>query len=152
MKKSAFEGMVDRAFLDLEAKDGFKRTETSYAEHSVTVRFQNATTELLLNYAIGETPWLEIADLRNTENRSTLGWLLVERGVEKAPTPAQAFRPTTLEDDQLEPALQKMGQQMRKYGPEFLRGDFGMMPKLQARARKYDKECQRYLAARKPKS
>ena len=152
MKKSVFEGMVDKAFWDLEAKHGFKKIETKYADRSVAVRFQNSTTELLPNYEIGETPWLEIADLHNAENKSTLGWLMVELGVEEAPTPAQAFQPTTLEDGQLEPTLQKMGQQLREYGADLLRGDFGILPKLQERARKYDRECKRYLSIRKSKS
>ena len=152
MKKSLFEGMVNRAFLDLEARNGFKKIETKYAEHSVTVRFQNATTELLLNYEIGERPWLEIAELSHPENKSTLGWLLVESGVEKAPTPAQAFQPTNLEDAELEAALQKMSQQAREYGDGLLQGDFGIMPKLQARARKYDQECKRYLSIHQSKS
>jgi hypothetical protein len=152
MKKSVFEGMVDKAFWDLEAKHGFKKSETKYADRSVAVRFQNKTTELLLNYEIGETPWLEIADLHNLENKSTLGWLLVELGVDEAPTPAQAFHPTTLEDGKLEPTLQKMGQQLREHGGALLDGDFGILPKLQARAKKYDQECKRYLSIRKSKS
>jgi hypothetical protein len=152
MKKSLFEGMVDRAFLDLEARNGFKKIETKYAEHSVAVRFQNPTTELLLNYEIGETPWLEISDLKNAENKSTLGWLLVEKGVDKAPTPAQAFQPTNLEDGDLEPALKKMGQQVREYGIDLLKGDFGILPKLKERARKYDQECKRYLSIHQSKT
>jgi hypothetical protein len=151
MKKSLFEGMLERAFLDLEARNGFKKIETKYAEHSVIVRFQNATTELLLNYEIGETPWLEIGDLKNLENRSTLGWLLVELGVEDAPTSAQAFQSVTLEDSELEAVLRKMSQQIREHGAGLLQGDFSLLPKLQARARKYDQECKRYASSRKSK-
>ena len=62
MKKTEFENMVDKAFWGLEAKYGFKKTETSYVERTCTVQFKNATTEVLLNYELGNTPWLEISD------------------------------------------------------------------------------------------
>ena len=97
MKKSTFERMVEKAFWGLEARYGFKKTETKFENRSVIVRFQNTTTEILLNYEIGNTPWLEIADVHNAENKSTLGWLLVETGVEKAPLPEQAFHPNYVE-------------------------------------------------------
>ena len=77
MKKSTFERMVEKAFWGLEARHGFRKTETKFENRSVTVRFQNATTEILLNYEIGNTPWLEIADVHHVGNKSTLGWLLV---------------------------------------------------------------------------
>jgi hypothetical protein len=149
MKKTEFENMVDKAFWGLEAKYGFKKTGTSYVERTCTVQFKNATTEIILNYELGNTPWLEISDIHNAGNKSTLGWLLVELGVDKAPTPEQAFRPTTLTDGTLEPVLQKMGQQMLDYSADLLKGDFTMLPKLQARARKYDLECQHYLSIHK---
>jgi hypothetical protein len=152
MKKSAFERMVEKAFWGLESKYGFKKTETKFESHSVTVRFQNATTEVLLNYEIGITPWLEISDVNNAENKSTLGWLLVEAGVEETPSPEQAFRPNTLNEGELEPILQTMGQQLLDYGADLLKGDFAIMPKLQDRSRKYALECDRYLSIRKPKS
>jgi hypothetical protein len=152
MKKSLFERMVEKAFWGLEARYGFKKTETKFGKRSVTVRFQNVTTEILLNYEIGNTPWLEIADVHNTGNKSTLGWLLVETGVDKTPLPEQAFHPTPLNESELEPVLQTMGQQLLDHGADFLKGDFTMMPKLQDRARKYALECDRYLAIRKPKS
>jgi hypothetical protein len=149
MKKTEFENMVDKAFWGLEAKYGFKKTKTSFIDRSCTIQFQNATTEILLNYELGNTPWLEISDIHNTENKSTLGWLLVELGIDQAPKPEQAFRPTTLSEGTLEPTLQKMGQQVLDHCAELLRGDFTVMPKLQARARKYDLECQRYLSIHK---
>ena len=49
----------------------------------------------------------------------------------------------------LEPTLQKMGQQLLDYGAELLKGDFTILPKLQARAKKYDLECQHYLSIHK---
>src|SRR5450759_1199034 len=144
MKKSKFEHMVEKAFWGLEARYGFKKTETKFENRSVTVRFQNATTEILLNYEIGNTPWLEIADVHKIKNKSTLGWLLVETGVDKAPLPEQAFLPTTLKEDELEPVLQTMGQQLLDHGADLLKGDFAIMPNLQERARKYALECDRY--------
>lgn len=149
MKKTDFETMVDKAFWGLEAKYGFKKTAINFVERTCTVRFKNATTEILLNYELGNTPWLEISDAQNAENKSTLGWLLVELGEDKAPTPEQAFRPTTLGEGMLEPILQKMGQQVLDHGAELLKGDFKIFPKLQERARKYDLECQRYLSIHK---
>lgn len=152
MKKSNFERMVEKAFWGLEAKHGFKKTETKFENRSVTVQFQNATTEILLNYEIGNVPWVEIIDLTHGEKKTTLGWLLVEAGVDKAPMPEQAFHPTTLSEEELESTLQKMGQQLLDHGAELLKGDFSILPKLQERARKYAAECDRYLSIRKSKS
>jgi hypothetical protein len=149
MKKTEFETMVDKAFWSLEGKYGFKKNETRFVDRSCTVRFRNTTTEVLLNYELGNTPWLEISDVHNPGNKSTLGWLLVELGVDKPPTPDQAFRPTTLGEGTLDLTLKKMGQQLSDYGEELLKGDFTVIPKLQARARKYDLECQRYLSIHK---
>jgi hypothetical protein len=151
MKKSTFERMVEKAFWGLEARYGFKKTETKFEKRGVTVRFQNATTEILLNYEIGNTPWLEIADVQNPGNKTTLGWLLVEAGVEKGPLPEQAFLPTTLSEAEFEPILQTMGAQLLVHGVDLLKGDFTILPKLQERARKYGLECDRYLSIRKPK-
>ena len=152
MKKSAFESVVEKAFLGLEARYGFKKTETRYENRGVIVRFQNTTTEVLLNYEIGNTPWLEIADVHHTRNKSTLGWLLVEQGVEKPPTPEQAFHPTPLKENDLPAVLKKMAQQVLEYGGDLLKGDFTLLPKLQERAKNYDLECKHYLSIRKPKS
>jgi len=149
MKKTEFEIMVDKAFWGLESKYGFKKTKTSFVDRSCTIQFQNATTEILLNYELGNTPWLEISDIHDSENKSTLGWLLVELGIDQAPRPEQAFRPNTLSDGTLEPTLQKMGQQVLDYGGELLKGNFKVMPKLQVRAKKYNLECQRYLSSHK---
>jgi len=149
MKKTEFENMVDKAFWGLEAKYEFKKTATSFVERTCTVQFKNATTEIILNYELGNTPWLEISDIHKAENKSTLGWLLVELGVDKAPKPEQAFRPTTLSEGTLEPVLQKMGQQLLDFGSDLLKGDFTLLPKLQARAKKYDLECQHYLSIHK---
>jgi len=151
MKKSTFERIVEKAFWGLEARFGFKKAGTKFENRGVTVRFQNASTEILLNYEIGNTPWLEIADVNNSGNKTTLGWLLVEAGVEKAPLPEQAFRPTTLNEAELEPILQTMGQQLLDHGADLLKGDFTTLPKLQDRARKYALECDHYLSIRKPK-
>ena len=152
MKKSVFEGLVDKAFLGLEAQYGFKKNETEYANRGATIRYRNATTELCLNYEIGNAPWLEITDANHAENKSTLGWLLVERGEQRPPTVTQAFRPASLKDEELGPALQKMAQQAMDHGADLLRGDFAILPKLQQRAKKYDAECKRYLATHKTKS
>jgi hypothetical protein len=152
MKKSVFERMVEKSFSGLEARYGFKKTETKFENRSVTVRYQNATTEIIVNYEIGVKPWLEISDVKNPGKKSTLGWLLVEAGVDKSPLPEQAFHPSTINEVELEPLLQKMGQQLLDHGAALLKGNFALMPKLQERARKYALECDRYLSIRKPKS
>ena len=72
--------------MELETKFGFKRTETKFHKHGCKVRFQNATTLVILNYDITSLPWLEIADVKQPEeNKSTLEWLLVEKGSRKLP-------------------------------------------------------------------
>jgi hypothetical protein len=152
MKKSVFERMVEKAFSGLEARYGFKKTETRFVDRAVVVRYSNTSTEIIVNYEIGTRPWLEISDVLHPEKKSTLGWLLVEAGVEKSPLPEQAFHPATINEAELEPLLQKMGQQLLDHGAAFLKGDFALMPKLQERARKYALECDRYLSIRKPKS
>ena len=149
MRKSVFEGMVNRAFGELEGKFGFKKIETKYEDRGVTVLYRNETTELCLNYEIGDTPWIEISDVKNTKNKTTLGWLLVELGEQKVPTAAQAFRATPLAEDKLGAALMTMGQQITKNGTDLLRGDFSILPRLQERAKKYDQECKRYLTTHK---
>jgi hypothetical protein len=149
MKKTEFEIMVDKAFWGLDAKFGFKKTATSYVDRTCTVQFKNTTTEIILNYELGIKPWLEISDIHNAENKTTLGWLLVEMGEDEAPKPEQAFRPATLRDGTLEPVLQKMGQQILDFGGDLLIGNFSILPKLQARAKKYDLECKRYLSIHK---
>jgi len=149
MKKTEFEIMVDKAFWGLDAKYGFKKTETKFVGRTCTVQFRNATTEVLLNYELGNMPWLEISDTQHAEIKSTLGWLLVELDIEKPPKPEQAFRPTTLSEGTLDPILQKMGEQILEYGTDLLKGNFTVFPKLQARAKKYDLECQHYLSIHK---
>jgi hypothetical protein len=149
MKKSVFESMVDKAFWGLEAKYGFKKTETNFVDRTCTVQFQNSTTEVLLNYELGNMPWLAIADVHNTDNKSTLGWLLVELGKDEAPRPEQAFHRAALKEGELDPTLQKMGREILDYGADLLKGDFAILPKLQDRARKYDLECKRYLSIHK---
>ena len=152
MKKSEFEHLVDKAFLDLETRYGLKKTETAFHKHGCVVRFQNSTTQVILNYEITNLPWLEIADLRDPEgSRSTLAWLLVEKGIEKTPTPDQAFQPTKMASSELEKTLQTICRQLLEYGAPLLKGDFSILPRLQDRAKKYAQACQRYAKIHKLK-
>ena len=152
MKKSEFERLVDKIFFDLETGHGLKKTETAFHKHGCVVRFQNSTTLVTLNYEITSLPWLEIADLSDPEEvRSTLEWLLVEKGVEKSPTPDQAFQPTKMAEGKLESVLRTQVQQLQEYGAPLLDGDFSIMPKLQERARKYALACERYAKIHKLK-
>jgi hypothetical protein len=151
MKKSEFENIVIRSFRTLEARHGFKKGETVFSQKGCTVEFSNATTNITLNYEIGGKPWLAISDIADAENKITLDWLLVERGVEKAPTPADAFRPTSLALKDLGGFLEEKNKLLLEHGMAFVTGDFSLMPVLQKRAKKYAQDCERYIAIRKSK-
>ena len=151
MKKSEFEHIITKTFRVLESRYGFKRGEAVYSSKGCTVQFQNATTDVTLHYEIGEEPWLDIADVKNVENKTTLGWLLVERGIEKTPAPAAAFRSKPLAEKDMEATLEKKNQQLVEYGMDLINGDFSLMPTLQKRAKKYALDCERYMAQHKSK-
>jgi hypothetical protein len=80
-----------------------------------------------------------------------LGWLLVERGVEKTPAPADAFRSIHLPDGKLAGNLEKKIQQLIEHGSDLIKGDFSLMPNLQKRAKKYALDCERFIAIHKTK-
>jgi hypothetical protein len=151
MKKSEFERIVTGAFRTLESRHGFKMNETVYSQKKCTVQYINATTNVTLHYELGREPWLAIADAGNVENKSTLGWLLVERGVEKSPIPMAAFRLTHLPEKELASDLEKKIGQLLEHGADLINGDFSLMPNLQKRAEKYKLDCDRYIAIHKSK-
>ena len=151
MKKTEFERILTKTFRVLEGRYGFKKGEAVYSSKGCTVQFQNATTDVTLHYEIGEEPWLDIADVKNAESKSTLGWLLVERGIEKMPTLAAAFRSTPMAERDLESVLEKKNQQLIEYGMDLINGDFSLMPALQKRAKKYALDCERYMSQHKSK-
>lgn len=151
MKKSDFEQIITRAFRTLESKHGFKRNETMYVKKGCSVQFLNPTTDITLHYEIGSEPWLSIADVHDPENKSTLDWLLVEQGVMKPPTPAQAFSTVAKPVAELASMLEKKNEQLVEYGKAFLKGDFSLMPALQKRAKKHALDCDRYIAQHQPK-
>ena len=151
MKKTEFERILTKTFRVLEGRYGFKKGEAMYSPKGCTVQFQNATTDVTLHYEIGEMPWLDIAEIQNAENRSTLGWLLVERGIEKTPIPAAAFRSNPLAEKDIEAVLEKKNQQFVEYGMDLINGDFSLMPALQKRAKKYALDCERFMAQHKSK-
>jgi hypothetical protein len=151
MKKSEFERIAMKAFRSLESRYGFKKGEATYSQKDCALQYLNATTDVTLHYELGREPWLVIADITNAENRSTLGWLLVERGVEKMPTPADAFRATPLADGNLESDIEKKIKQLIEHGADLMKGDFSLMPNLQKRAQKYALDCDRFIAIYKTK-
>lgn len=151
MKKSEFERIVTGAFRSLESRHGFKMGETVYSQKNCMIQYLNDTTMVTLHYELGREPWLAIADIKNAENKSTLGWLLVERGVEKTPAPADAFRSTHLPNAKLAADLEKKVQQLLEHGADLIKGDFSIMPNLQKRAQKYALDCERYIAIHKSK-
>ena len=153
MRKPEFDRIVDKTFWGLENKHDFKKTETLYHTGGVTVRFQNPTTEVILNYEIGDFPWVTIADIKNPEtDRISLDWLLVELGETKSPTTDEAFFPAKMDEGQLEDELQKKGDQLLKFGTDFIKGDFTLLPKLQKRAEDYLAECKKFAGRQNIKS
>jgi hypothetical protein len=146
MKRTTFESLLDKAFYGLEAQYGFKKIEAKLTDHGAAIRYRNTTTELCLNYDLGNPIWLEIIEADHPESKTTLGWLLVERGEQRSPTVSQAFRATGPKDNEIEGILKTIVQQVMDHGADLLKGDFSLLPNLQQRAKRYDAECKRYLA------
>jgi len=145
MKKEAFERIVTKTFRSLEARHGFKRGETVLTKQNCAMQYVNATTIVTVHYEFGGEPWVAITERANTENRSTLGWLLVERGITKEPSPAEAFRSYNLSEREFTSILERESEQLIEYGMEFINGDFSIMPALKKRAEKYALDCNRYF-------
>lgn len=153
MRKSEFERLVDKTFWGLTNKYDFKKTETAYHTGGVIVRFQNPTTEIILNYEIGAFPWVTIADINNSEtDRISLDWLLVELGETNSPTTDEAFFPPKMDEGQLEVELQQKGDQLLEFGIDFMKGDFTLLPKVQKRAEDYLAECKKFANRQNIKS
>jgi hypothetical protein len=151
MKKSEFERVVPKTFRSLESRHGFKKGETVYSKKSCAVQYLNATTDITVHYELGGEPWLAIADVKDAENKSTLGWLLVEHGITKEPAPADAFHSAPLPEKDFASVLERENQQLLEYGLDFINGDFSLMPNLQKRSNKYALDCKRYIAMRQSK-
>lgn len=144
MKKSEFSRVARKSFLTLENKYRFKKTAVDFHQGGVIVTYQNETTEVCLNYEIGEYPWITIGDIHNPkEDRTSLDWLLVELGERDAPTTDDAFSPPEMDDNQLDEELQKQSAQLVQFGGEMLNGDFSLLPKLKTRAENYLAECRK---------
>ena len=146
MKKSEFERIVTKTFRGLESRHGFKKGDVVFSKNSCAMQYHNATTDITVHYELGGEPWLAIADIKDAENGSTLGWLLVERGVKREPVPADAFRSKKLSEQDFTSVLERENQQLLEYGMDFINGDFSLMPDLQKRAQKYALDCKRYIA------
>jgi len=145
MKKANFERLIAKTFLSLETKFGFKKISTEYHSGGVIVTYQNPTTEVILNYEIGEYPWVTIANINNPKtDRASLDWLLVELGEREAPTTDEAFMPLRMDDAHLEAELENKKVQLLKFGADMLKGDFTLLPNLQERAEDYLEECKRF--------
>ena len=145
MKKSEFERIVAKTFRGLESRHGFKKGETTFSKNSCAMQYLNTTTDITIRYELGGEPWLAIADVTDAENRSTLGWLLVERGITKEPAPADAFRSKALPEKDFASFLEMENEQLLEYGMDFINGDFSLMPVLRERARKSELDCMRFI-------
>jgi len=146
MKKETFERIVTKTFRGLESKHGFKKGEMVVSKQNCAMQYLNSTTIITVHYEFGGEPWVAIADRKNARNRSTMGWLMVERGITKEPSPAEAFKSINLSEKDFTSILERENQQLLEYGMEFINGDFSMMPALQKRAEKYALDCDRYIA------
>lgn len=146
MKKEAFERIVTKTFRGLESRYGFKKGEVVFSKQNCALQYLNATTIITIHYEFGGEPWVAIADRKNAENKSTLGWLLVELGITKEPSPADAFKSINLSEKDFTSILERENQQLLEYGMEFINGDFSIMPTLQKRAQKYALDCDHYFA------
>lgn len=146
MKKEAFEQIVTKTFRVLESRHGFKKGEVVLSKQNCALQYSNATTLITIHYEFGGEPWVAITDRNNTKNKSTLGWLLVERGITKEPAPADAFRSYNLSEKEFTSILERENQQLLEHGMEFINGDFSIMPVLQKRAEKYALDCDRYIS------
>ena len=151
MKKSEFERIVTKTFRSLESKHGFKKGEAVYSKKSCAIQCLNKTTDITVHYELGGEPWLAIADIKDAEIQSTLGWLLVEHGLKKEPAPADAFRSKPLPEKDFASFLEKENEQLIEYGMDFINGDFSLMPALQKRAKKYKLDCKRFIDQHKTK-
>jgi len=146
MKISEFERIVTKIFRGLESRLGFKKSEVLYSNKSYELTYHNATTNITVHYELGGEPWVSISEVKDAENRSTVGWLLVEYGITPEPAPADAFRSYKLSEKEFTSILEREKQQLLEYGMDFINGDFSLMPELQKRARKYALDCKRYIA------
>lgn len=146
MKKEAFERIVTKTFRGLELRHGFKKGEVVFSKQNCALQYFNTTTIVTVHYEFGGEPWVAVTDRKNMENRSTLGWLLVERGVMDEPVPADAFRSINLSEKDFTSILERENQQLLEHGMEFINGDFSIIPVLQKRAEKYALDCDRYIS------
>ena len=146
MKTETFERIVTKTFRGLESRHGFKREKAVFSKQNCAMQYLNATTIVTVHYEFGGEPWVAITDRKNTENKSTLGWLMVEHGIIKEPAPTDAFRSVNLSEKDFTSILERENQQLLEYGMEFINGDFSIMPVLHKRAEKYALECDRYIA------
>ena len=146
MKKEAFERIVMKTFRGLESRHGFKKGEVVFSKQNCSMQYVNSTTIVNVHYVYGGEPWVAVTDRKNAENRSTLGWLLVELGITKEPSPAEAFRSYNLSEKEFTSILEREMLHLIEYGMDFLNGDFSVMPALQKRAKKYALDCDHYFA------
>lgn len=145
MKKEAFERIVTKTFHRLESRHGFKKGDVVFSKQNCAMQYLNATTIITIHYEFGGEPWVAVTDRKNAENKSTLGWLLVERGITKEPSPADAFKSINLSEKDFTSILERENQQLLEHGMEFINGDFSIIPTLQKRAEKYALDCDRYF-------
>jgi hypothetical protein len=144
MNIKEYEALVDDIFRTVVAEYHFKKTQAVAQGFECWVIYQNSTTEISIFCEAGSLPWVRIADVHNPQNVSSLEWLMVELGIEKMPTPEEAYHFPKYTGQDIIAALQKKAQQLHEYGQDVLTGKFAIFPKLQERGLRFVRECEAY--------
>jgi hypothetical protein len=149
MDIKAYEALIDNIFQAVIAEYSFKKFQVDAQRFEYWVVYRNLTTEISIFWEMGSLPWMRIADVHNLQNASSLEWLLVELGVEKMPTPEEAYHFPQYSEQDIVAALQKKEQQLHEYGKDVLTGNFVIFPKLQERGLRFVQECEAYQESKK---
>lgn len=144
MNIKGYESLIDNIFQAVVAEYHLQKAQADAQGFEYRVVYQNSTTEIAVFCEASSLPWVRIADVHNLQNGSSLEWLMVELGVEKMPTPEEAYLFPKYNEQDVIAALQKKARQLHEYGRNVLTGNFAIFPKLQERGLRFVKECEAY--------
>jgi hypothetical protein len=149
MNIKEYEALVDGIFHAVATEYNLKKVQVSAQGFEYWVVYQNSTTEISAFWELSSLPWVRIADVHNSQNSSSLEWLMVELGIEKMPTPEEAYRFPKYSEPDIIAALHKKAQQLIEHGRDVLTGDFAIFPKLQELGLRFVQECEAYQEGKK---
>lgn len=149
MNIKEYETLVDNIFQAAITEHHLKKIRADVQRYEYRVVYQNSTTEISIFCESGCLPWIRIADVHNPQNASSLEWLMVELGVERMPTPEEAYRFPKYTEQDVIAAFQKKAQQLSEYGKDVLTGNFSIFPKLQELGLRFVRECEAYQENKK---